>query len=297
MRVWPRFKGVAYGHSGRGQILPMVSRPSGRGHWARWAWPPSSYGHSGSGHCLWAWFVVLWAWLKKIVGVARLCRKPVFKVGVATGYGRGLWTWWAWPGSACGLLAMWAWPWFVGVACRYNGGGQVLHAAPRKVGVAYWYSGRGWKRCGRGQLCMGVAWPPFRPHFSPLAEPEPPPSLHPGALLYWGAQHRRLPAMADALAHGADPGWANAAEEHRTPLLQAVAAVIGGGGWYHLIGIPVWGGGGVTHHPDNEVPPSPMYRTRCWAVSSCCRTVPVSIRGTAMDGGRCITPPCWGTLG
>ncbi|XP_035170049.1 arf-GAP with coiled-coil, ANK repeat and PH domain-containing protein 1-like [Oxyura jamaicensis] len=30
--------------------------------------------------------------------------------------------------------------------------------------------------------------------------------------------------MADALAHGADPGWVNAAEENRTPLLQAVAA-------------------------------------------------------------------------
>ncbi|XP_065586459.1 LOW QUALITY PROTEIN: arf-GAP with coiled-coil, ANK repeat and PH domain-containing protein 1 [Cyrtonyx montezumae] len=79
------------------------------------------------------------------------------------------------------------------------------------------------------------AWPnkprPPRPtprgspahHGSQSTEPEPSPTLHPGALLYWGAQHRRLPAMADALAHGADPGWANAAEEHRTPLLQAVA--------------------------------------------------------------------------
>ncbi|XP_010725704.1 arf-GAP with coiled-coil, ANK repeat and PH domain-containing protein 1-like [Meleagris gallopavo] len=70
--------------------------------------------------------------------------------------------------------------------------------------------------CGRGLA-------PFSSPLSPLAEPEPPPSLHPGALLYWGAQHQRLPAMADALAHGADPGWANVAEEHRTPLLQAVA--------------------------------------------------------------------------
>lgn len=56
------------------------------------------------------------------------------------------------------------------------------------------------------------------------SEAEGPPSLHPGALLYWAAQHRRLPTMADALAHGADPGWVNAAEENRTPLLQAVAA-------------------------------------------------------------------------
>lgn len=29
--------------------------------------------------------------------------------------------------------------------------------------------------------------------------------------------------MAEALAHGADPGWANGAEGNRTPLLQAVA--------------------------------------------------------------------------
>lgn len=46
--------------------------------------------------------------------------------------------------------------------------------------------------------------------------------------------------MADALAHGADPGWANVAEEHRTPLLQAVAVVTGG---CHPIGIPFRVGG------------------------------------------------------
>ncbi|XP_054667799.1 arf-GAP with coiled-coil, ANK repeat and PH domain-containing protein 1-like, partial [Grus americana] len=56
------------------------------------------------------------------------------------------------------------------------------------------------------------------------SEAEGPPSLHPGALLYWAAQRRRLPTMADALAHGADPGWVNSAEDNRTPLLQAVAA-------------------------------------------------------------------------
>ncbi|XP_053119643.1 arf-GAP with coiled-coil, ANK repeat and PH domain-containing protein 1 isoform X2 [Hemicordylus capensis] len=51
------------------------------------------------------------------------------------------------------------------------------------------------------------------------------PSLHPGALLYRAAAAPpSLPTMADALAHGADVNWVNAAQESRTPLLQAVAA-------------------------------------------------------------------------
>ncbi|XP_043359583.1 arf-GAP with coiled-coil, ANK repeat and PH domain-containing protein 1 isoform X2 [Dermochelys coriacea] len=49
-------------------------------------------------------------------------------------------------------------------------------------------------------------------------------SLHPGALLFCAAGHQNLPTMADALAHGADVNWVNAAEDSRTPLLQAVAA-------------------------------------------------------------------------
>uniref|UniRef100_A0A8V5GL25 Arf-GAP with coiled-coil, ANK repeat and PH domain-containing protein n=1 Tax=Melopsittacus undulatus TaxID=13146 RepID=A0A8V5GL25_MELUD len=68
---------------------------------------------------------------------------------------------------------------------------------------------------------------PLRLHPPPPAPPEaepPPPSLHPGALLYWGARRRRLLTMAEALAHGADPGWANGAEGNSTPLLQAVMA-------------------------------------------------------------------------
>ncbi|XP_066031175.1 LOW QUALITY PROTEIN: arf-GAP with coiled-coil, ANK repeat and PH domain-containing protein 1-like, partial [Chamaea fasciata] len=54
-------------------------------------------------------------------------------------------------------------------------------------------------------------------------DPEGAPCLHPGALLFWAARRRRLPTMADALAHGADPGWVNSAESNRTPLLEAVA--------------------------------------------------------------------------
>ncbi|XP_014748869.1 PREDICTED: arf-GAP with coiled-coil, ANK repeat and PH domain-containing protein 1-like [Sturnus vulgaris] len=55
------------------------------------------------------------------------------------------------------------------------------------------------------------------------AEPEGAPCLHPGALLFWATKRRRLATMADALAHGADPGWVNTAEGNRTPLLEAVA--------------------------------------------------------------------------
>ncbi|XP_075764116.1 arf-GAP with coiled-coil, ANK repeat and PH domain-containing protein 1 [Pelodiscus sinensis] len=55
------------------------------------------------------------------------------------------------------------------------------------------------------------------------SSPEDLHSLHPGALLYWAAGNQNLPTMADALAHGADVNWVNAAEESRTPLLQAVA--------------------------------------------------------------------------
>lgn len=58
--------------------------------------------------------------------------------------------------------------------------------------------------------------------------------------------------MADALAHGADPGWVNAAADNRTPLLQAVAAVTGvflGGGVYPWVP--------VTPPPNLGVPPPP----------------------------------------
>ncbi|XP_059210933.1 arf-GAP with coiled-coil, ANK repeat and PH domain-containing protein 1 [Centropristis striata] len=48
--------------------------------------------------------------------------------------------------------------------------------------------------------------------------------LHPGALLYRSAALQNFPVMADALAHGADVNWVNAAEESSTPLIQAVSA-------------------------------------------------------------------------
>ncbi|KAM4677162.1 arf-GAP with coiled-coil, ANK repeat and PH domain-containing protein 1 isoform 2-T2 [Discoglossus pictus] len=47
-------------------------------------------------------------------------------------------------------------------------------------------------------------------------------SLHPGALLYRAVEHRYLPTMADALAHGADVNWVRSEEEDRTPLIRAV---------------------------------------------------------------------------
>ncbi|KAE8620833.1 hypothetical protein XENTR_v10010493 [Xenopus tropicalis] len=47
-------------------------------------------------------------------------------------------------------------------------------------------------------------------------------SLHPGALLYRAVEHRCLPTMADALAHGADVNWVRSEERGYTPLIRAV---------------------------------------------------------------------------
>ncbi|XP_077356646.1 arf-GAP with coiled-coil, ANK repeat and PH domain-containing protein 1 [Festucalex cinctus] len=47
--------------------------------------------------------------------------------------------------------------------------------------------------------------------------------LHPGALLYRSAALQNFPVMADALAHGANVNWVNAAEDACTPLIQAVS--------------------------------------------------------------------------
>ncbi|XP_041094159.1 arf-GAP with coiled-coil, ANK repeat and PH domain-containing protein 1 isoform X2 [Polyodon spathula] len=49
-------------------------------------------------------------------------------------------------------------------------------------------------------------------------------ALHPGALLFRAAALQNFPVMADALAHGADVNWVNAAEENSSPLIQAVSA-------------------------------------------------------------------------
>ncbi|XP_028911160.1 arf-GAP with coiled-coil, ANK repeat and PH domain-containing protein 1 isoform X1 [Ornithorhynchus anatinus] len=50
-------------------------------------------------------------------------------------------------------------------------------------------------------------------------------SLHPGALLFQAAgAPPSLPTMADALAHGADVNWVNAAQANATPLIQATEA-------------------------------------------------------------------------
>ncbi|KAG8505517.1 Arf-GAP with coiled-coil, ANK repeat and PH domain-containing protein 3 [Galemys pyrenaicus] len=46
--------------------------------------------------------------------------------------------------------------------------------------------------------------------------------LHPGLLAHRAARARDLPALAAALAHGAEVNWANAEDEGKTPLVQAV---------------------------------------------------------------------------
>ncbi|TRY84106.1 hypothetical protein DNTS_032952 [Danionella cerebrum] len=44
----------------------------------------------------------------------------------------------------------------------------------------------------------------------------------PGLQLYWASLCRRLPEMAEALAHGAPVNWRNPEEEYQTPLIMAV---------------------------------------------------------------------------
>lgn len=53
--------------------------------------------------------------------------------------------------------------------------------------------------------------------------------LHPGLLAHRAARTRDLPALAAALAHGAEVNWANAEDEGKTPLVQAVLGVSGTG--------------------------------------------------------------------
>ncbi|XP_069806441.1 arf-GAP with coiled-coil, ANK repeat and PH domain-containing protein 1 isoform X2 [Dendropsophus ebraccatus] len=68
----------------------------------------------------------------------------------------------------------------------------------------------------------GTAPPPPRGAKSGIGDGHDVAKLHPGALLYRAAEHRYLPTMADALAHGADVNWVHSEEDGRTPLIQAV---------------------------------------------------------------------------
>lgn len=49
-----------------------------------------------------------------------------------------------------------------------------------------------------------------------------PKQFTPGLQLYWAAFSRRLPDMAEALAHGGEVNWTNTDDENRTPLIMAV---------------------------------------------------------------------------
>lgn len=53
--------------------------------------------------------------------------------------------------------------------------------------------------------------------------------LHPGLLAHRAARTRDLPALAAALAHGAEVNWADTEDEGKTPLVQAVLGVSGDG--------------------------------------------------------------------
>ncbi|XP_048872009.1 arf-GAP with coiled-coil, ANK repeat and PH domain-containing protein 3 isoform X3 [Brienomyrus brachyistius] len=54
------------------------------------------------------------------------------------------------------------------------------------------------------------------------SDPEDLRDLHPGGLLYKASRARNLPAMAEALAHGADVNATNDEDESKSPLIQAV---------------------------------------------------------------------------
>ncbi|KAJ8400290.1 hypothetical protein AAFF_G00399840 [Aldrovandia affinis] len=54
------------------------------------------------------------------------------------------------------------------------------------------------------------------------SDPEDLRDLHPGGLLYKASRARNLPAMADALAHGADVNLVSEEDEGKSPLIQAV---------------------------------------------------------------------------
>lgn len=71
--------------------------------------------------------------------------------------------------------------------------------------------------------------------------------LHPGLLAHRAARTRDLPALATALAHGAEVNWADAEDEGKTPLVQAVLGVSGGRG------------GGVLHGTQVHLPSSLSY--------------------------------------
>lgn len=49
--------------------------------------------------------------------------------------------------------------------------------------------------------------------------------LPPGLRLYQAAYKQNLPAMSEALAHGAEVNWVNTKENNSTPLIQAVHGV------------------------------------------------------------------------
>uniref|UniRef100_A0A6I8P134 Arf-GAP with coiled-coil, ANK repeat and PH domain-containing protein n=1 Tax=Ornithorhynchus anatinus TaxID=9258 RepID=A0A6I8P134_ORNAN len=93
-----------------------------------------------------------------------------------------------------------------------------------------------WRSAGRGGERTSGRPPRGRPPPppKPLLPPRPGSrvlrtgeldSLHPGALLFQAAgAPPSLPTMADALAHGADVNWVNAAQANATPLIQATEA-------------------------------------------------------------------------
>jgi len=80
--------------------------------------------------------------------------------------------------------------------------------------------------------------------------------LHPGLLAHRAARTRDLPALATALAHGAEVNWADTEDEGKTPLVQAVVGVSrrGGGlrGTDASAGLSLWDEGEDPSYPPGD---------------------------------------------
>lgn len=121
--------------------------------------------------------------------------------------------------------------------------------------------------------------------------------LHPGLLAHRAARTRDLPALAAALAHGAEVNWADAEDEGKTPLVQAVLGVSGAGAarrtrvhahtlasssplWWRVHGAPglPWRlapsrrGWGLSQGPSCCLKRPRLPRAPCSSVNSSCKT-------------------------
>ena len=103
--------------------------------------------------------------------------------------------------------------------------------------------------------------------------------LHPGLLAHRAARTRDLPALAAALAQGAEVNWADAEDEGKTPLVQAVLGV---------------SGRRVAPFHGAHVGPLPSAEDRSWSCWGAQGGVGVGVGGRGVGGqGPCKGPFLW----